>query len=55
MFIEKNMSFLDYLFDKTILFLDEALKNSFDSQSLSFYAIHDTINTISLIINKAKF
>ena len=48
------MFLLRNLFDKTILLIDEALKNSFDRRTLFLNTFHCTINTISLIISKSE-
>ena len=48
------MFLLCYFFNKTILFINKALKNSFNRQTLILYTFYDTINTILLIINKSE-
>ena len=54
MFIRKSVFFLRYFFDKTILLINKALKNSFNRRTLILNAFHCTINTILLIISKSK-
>ena len=48
------MFLLRYFFNKTILFVDETLKNSFDRQTLILNTFYCTINMIFLIISKSE-
>ena len=54
MFIRKDVFLLRYFFNKTILFVNKALKSSFNRRTMILNTFHCTINTIFLIISKSE-
>ena len=48
------MFFFRYFFNKTILFINKALKSNFDRRTLILNTFYCTINTIFLIISKSE-
>ena len=54
LFIRKSVFFLRYLLDKTILFIDKALKSSFNRRTLILNTFYCTINTILLFNQQSE-